>query len=399
MERAVFSPSTGYPAVDFEAAEWRRDAALAAGAAAARRGLDPLAAGTAGPRRTRPADCRRNAGPSRTGLASCGRHRSGDGASRARRSNGRDRPLRRAPGSGGAVGPARHRLAPGAPACRARVGRRSRRLLPRSTSATSPALVGPGGVGAVLPMFWFLAARLGPVRIAVVAASSALFLHPLWLRPVAAMEPSPAPESVLHRLLPTETGQRPRAGEPADLFVGDVWLRPVAGSMTPFGESELLIEGDSAEFLVAWRPAAAAGNAPGAGPRSGAAPGGGRSGRCPGAGARPGAAPGGGRSGRCPGAGARPGAALGRRGGGGRVAASFWSTTPRASRSRGARWRRPGPLPSGRTSVRLLLDPPEARHRAWWSPGRRVELHRLRLTLDDGGAPFALHLVRIGSAR
>ena len=260
------------------------------------------------------------------------------------------------------------------------------------------ALVGPGGVGAVLPMFWFLAARLGPVRIAVVAASSALFLHPLWLRPVAAMEPSPAPESVLHRLLPAETGQRPRAGEPADLFVGDVWLRPVAGGMTPFGESGLLIEGDSAEFLVAWRPAAAAGNAQvrALDPerRPAAVEAGDAQARALDPERRPAAVEAGDAQARALGPERRSDGGAGRPGR--RVVLEHDAAGLAVA---GGAVEETRPLPSGRTSVRLLLDPPEARHRAWWSTGRRVELHRLRLTLDDGGAPFALHLVRIGSAR
>ena len=364
VERAVFSPSTGYPAVDFKAAEWRRPAASAAGAASGRGGLDFPATGTA----------------ARHGLD-------------LRAAGGIDPETALHALAGRTVG-----IAPyGAPLVAAALwgllatGWRRVLLLAALASVAArvvffpfdlgdeSALVGPGGVGAVLPMFWFLAARLGPVRMAVVAASSALFLHPLWLRPVAAMDPSPAPESVLHRLLPAETGQRPRAGEPADLFVGDVWLRPVAGGMTPFGESGLLIEGGSAEFFVAWRPAADAGNAQARDldPER-----------------RPAAVEAGDAQARALGPERRSD------GGAGRPERRVVLEHDAAGLAvAGGAVEETRPLPSGRTSVRLLLDPPEARHRAWWSPGRRVELHRLRLTLDDGGAPFALHLVRIGSAR
>jgi len=208
-------------------------------------------------------------------------------------------------------------------------------------------LSGPGGVGAVVPMFWFLAGRLGPAKIAAVVASSALFLYPLWLRPVAALGPAPAPEGALHRFLPAETGQRPRAGEPADLFAGDVWLRPVAGRITPFGESGLLVEGGSAEFLVAWEPAAPA-------------------------------------SRETDGEVSRPRL---------RILLEPEGTTLEVV---GGEVEESRPPPSGRRSVRLLLDAPEARHRMWWSNGS-VELFRLGLTLDGGDDPASHHVLGIGS--
>lgn len=377
VERAVFSPSTGYPAVDFEAAEWRRPAASAAGAASGRGGLDFPATGMAA---RRGLDPRTAVTAARQGLD-------------LRAAGGIDPETALHALAGRTVGIAPYGVPLVAAALWGLLAAGWRRVLLLAALASvgarvvffpfdlgdESALFGPGGAGAVLPMFWFLAARLGPVRVAVVAASSALFLHPLWLRPVAAMGPSPAPESVLHRLLPAETGQRPRAGEPADLFVGDVWLRPVAGGMTPFGESGLLIEGGSAEFLVAWRPAAAAGNAQvrALDPER-----------------RPAAVEAGDAQARTLGPERRSDGGAGRPGC--RVVLEHDAAGLAVA---GGAVEETRPLPSGRTSVRLLLDPPEARHRAWWSPGRRVELHRLRLTLDDGEAPFALHLVRIGSAR
>lgn len=54
------------------------------------------------------------------------------------------------------------------------------------------------------------------------------------------------------------------------------------------------------------------------------------------------------------------------------------------------------PLPSGRMSVRLLLDPPVARHRMWWSRGS-VDLFQLGLTLDGGEDPTSHRVLRIGS--
>ncbi|MYA06930.1 MAG: hypothetical protein F4060_15620 [Holophagales bacterium] len=319
VERAVFNPSTGFPAVDFEPAEWRPEAEAAARAAPAGRGPDLRAAAGTRPETLHHATTGRTIGI----VPYCV-------------------PLVWAALWGlFATGWRRVFLLGALASVAARVV-----FFPFDLGDES-ALVGPGGIGAVLPVFWFLAGRLGPARLAAVAASSALFLYPLWLRPGAAYGPQPLPEGALHRFLPAETGQRPRAGEPADLFAGDVWLRPVAGRVTPFGESGILIEGGSAEFLVAWEP-----DAPGS-------------------------------------------LEVGRE--------------VRRSRLRilleqedtvlevvGGEVEESRPLSSGRTSVRLLLDPPVARHRMWWSSGP-VDLFRLGLTLDGGEDPTSHRVLGIGS--
>ena len=320
VERAVFDPSTGFPAVDFEAEEWRLDPAPAAGVQRTRPGPE-LRVGGAGPGTLLHAIAGRTVGIVPYGL-----------------------PLVAAALWGLFAGGWRRTLLLGGLASLA-----ARLVLFPFDLGDESALIGPGGVGAVLPMFWFLAGRFGPLRIAAVAASSALFLYPLWLPPGAATAPSraPSPEGVLQRFLPVETGQRPRAGEPEDLFVGGVWLRPVAGRIAPFGGSGLQIEGGAAEFLVARAPAAA-------GDR------------------------GAGRDARSPELRLR----LERDAGVLRIA--------------GAQVEEEGRLPSGRTSVRLLLDAPEARHRMWWSSGA-VDVFRLGLTLDGGEDPASIHVVGIGS--
>ena len=318
VERAVFSPSTGFPAVDFEAEEWRLQPLPAGGVERTRSGPE-FRAGGAGPETLLHAVAGRT-----VGIAPyCA-------------------PLVWAALSGlFAAGWRRALLLGGLASVAARVV-----LFPFDLGDES-VLCGPGGIGAVLPMFWFLAGRLRLAKIAAVAVSSALFLYPLWLRPAAAFWPSPAAEGALHRFLPVETGQRPRAGEPADLFAGGVWLRPVAGRITPFGESGLLVEGGSAEFLVAWEPAAPA-------------------------------------SRETDGEVSRPRLRI------------FLEREGTALEVLGAEVEESRPLPAGRMSVRLLLDAPEARHRMWWSNGS-VDLFRLVLTLDGGDDPASKHVLGIGS--
>ncbi|MDE2923742.1 MAG: hypothetical protein OYL92_07010 [Acidobacteriota bacterium] len=318
VERAVFDPSTGFPAVDFEAEEWRLDPASAR-ARSVRPAPDVRAVAAIGPETLLHAVAGRTIGIAPYSA-----------------------PLVWAAVGGLFAAGWRRALLLGA------VGSIATRVLlfPFDLGDES-ALTGPGGVAAVLPMFWFLAGRLDPARLAAVAVSSALFLYPLWLRPGAAFERSPAPEGALHRFLPVETGQRPRAGEPADLFAGGVWLRPVAGRITPFGESGLLIEGGSAEFLVAWEPEV-----------------------------------------------------TGSREAGGEARRSrlriLLEREDAVLEVVGGEVEESRPLSSGRTSVRLLLDPPVARHRMWWSSGS-VDLFRLGLTLDGGEDPTSHRVLGIGS--
>ncbi len=318
VERAVFDPSTGFPAVDFEAEEWHLDAASAQ-AWSARPAPGLRAAAGIGPETLLHAVAGRT-----VGIAPyCA-------------------PLVWAAVGGLFAAGWRRALLLGAVASVA-----ARVVFFPFDLGDESALVGPGGVGAVVPMFWFLAGRLGPARLAAVAASSALFLYPLWLRPAEVVGPSPAPEGALHRFLPVETGQRPRAGEPSDLLAGEVWLRPVAGRVTPFGESGLLIEGGSAEFLVAWEPDVSGGLEAGHEVRR-----------------------------------SRLRILLERE----ETALEVVGGEVEEKRS----------LPSGRTSVQLLLDPPIARHRMWWSSGS-VDLFRLGLTLDGGEDPTSHHVLGIGS--
>lgn len=316
VERAVFSPSTGFPAVDFEAEEWHP---LPAGGVERTRSGPEFRAGGAGPETLLHGVAGRTVGIVPYGV-----------------------PLVAA-AFWGLLAPGWRRtlLLGGLASLAARLV-----LFPFDLGDES-VLTGPGGIGAVLPMFWFLAGRLRLAKIAAVAASSALFLYPLWLRPAAAFGPPPAAEGALHRFLAVETGQRPRAGEPADLFAGGVWLRPVAGRITPFGESGLLVEGGSAEFLVAWEPAAPA-------------------------------------SRETDGEVGRPRL---------RILLEREDTTLEVV---GGEVEESRFLPSGRTSVRLLLDPPVARHRMWWSNGS-VDLFRLDLTLDGGDDPASQHVLGIGS--
>ncbi len=211
---------------------------------------------------------------------------------------------------------------------------------------------GPAGAGALAPMFWFLVARLSLTRILAVAVSAGLVLHPLWLGPGSALQPGSPPAGVLSRLLP-QTTQRPGPVGPADLFVGGLWLRPVAGRITPFGEESVLVgstdhrgsedpRGDGwAEFLVAWEDGAKGGTA-GRGPSSPA------------------------RLDVVVEAGVRLEVV-------------------------GAEVRERRTLPSGRTAVRLLLAAPLARHRLWWSRDS-VAVYRLRLSVGSAGdAPGSIH--------
>ncbi len=231
------------------------------------------------------------------------------------------------------------------------------------------ATLGPGGVGALAPMFWFLVARLSLTRILGVAVSAALLLYPLWLQPDAALRPGPPPAGLLKPLLPQETTQRRQPAGSPDLFVGGLWLRPIAGRIAPFGEEGLVVgvtergsedprhtaergSGDPredgwAEFLVAWE---------------------------------------GGNSG----------------GSGGEV-------PPRPARLEvvlegstrlevvGAEVEERRTLPSGRTAVDLRLAAPLVRHRLWWSR-EPVALHRLRLSVGSAAdAPNAVHRLELRS--
>ncbi len=318
VERAVFSPSTGFPAVDFEAEEWRLDPLPAGGVERTRSGPE-FRAGGAGPETLLHGVAGRTVGIVPYGV-----------------------PLVAAAFWGLLAPGWRLALLLGGLASLA-----ARLVLFPFDLGDESVLTGPGGVGAVLPMFWFLAGRLRLAKIAAVAASSALFLYPLWLRPAAAFGPPPLAEGALHRFLAVETGQRPRAGEPADLFAGGVWLRPVASRITPFGEAGLLVEGGSAEFLVAWEPAAPA-------------------------------------SRETDGEVGRPRL---------RILLEREDTTLEVV---GGEVEERRFLPSGRTSVRLLLDAPVARHRMWWSNGS-VDLFRLGLNLDGGDDPASTHVLGIGS--
>ncbi len=221
------------------------------------------------------------------------------------------------------------------------------------------AALGPGGMAALLPMFWFLTARLSLARVLAVAVPAALVLYPVWLRPGAALGPGPPPAGVLSRLLPGETTQRLGPAGP-DLFVGAFWLRPVAGRITPFGEESILVEATNGgsedarhdgwvEFLIAREN--------GAGHRG--------------------------------------------PGGGSPSAAGLQVVLERSTRLEvlGAELQERRTLPSGRTAVDLRLAAPVARHRLWWSR-EAVAVHRLRLSVggaDD--APDSVHRLEFRSQR
>ncbi|GEM_PF-1147124 len=243
------------------------------------------------------------------------------------------------------------------------------------------AALGPGGMAALLPMFWFLTARLSLVRVLAVAVPAALFLYPVWLRPGAVLGPGPPPAGVLSRLLPGETTQRLGPAGP-DLFVGAFWLRPVAGRITPFGEESILVRSTDRgsedprhttdrgsedprhstdrgsedrhhdgwlEFLIAsengagdWGP-----------------------------------------------------------GNGSPSAAGLQLVLEGSTRLEvlGAELQERRTLPSGRTAVDLRLAAPVARHRLWWSR-EAVAVHRLRLSVggaDD--APDSVHRLELRSQR
>ncbi len=221
------------------------------------------------------------------------------------------------------------------------------------------AALGPGGIAALLPMFWFLTARLSLARVLAVAVPAALVLYPVWLRPGAVLGPGTPPAGVLSRLLPGETTQRLGPAGP-DLFVGAFWLRPVAGRITPFGEESILVEATNGgsedarhdgwvEFLVA-RENGAGDWGPGAGSLS---------------------------------------------------AAGLQVVLERSTRLEvlGAELQERRTLPSGRTAVDLRLAAPVARHRLWWSR-EAVAVHRLRLRVggpDD--APDSVHRLELRSQR
>ena len=213
--------------------------------------------------------------------------------------------------------------------------------------------LGPGGIGALLPMFWFLVARLSLTRILGVAVSAALVLYPLWLQPDAALRPAPPPAGLLKPLLPQETTQRLQPAGSPDLFVGDLWLRPIAGRIAPFGEEGLVLgtaergseDPRHTEFLIAWEDGSASG---------------------PGGEAPP-----------------RPA----------RLEVILEGST--RLEVVGAELEERRALPSGRTAVGLRLAAPVARHRLWWSR-EPVGLHRLRLTLGSADdAPNAVHRLEL----
>ena len=221
------------------------------------------------------------------------------------------------------------------------------------------AALGPGGMAALLPMFWFLTARLSLARVLAVAVPAALVLYPVWLRPGAVLGPGPPPAGVLSRLLPGETTQRLGPAGP-DLFVGAFWLRPVAGRITPFGEESIFVTSSArgsegprhdgwVEFLIA-RENGAGDRGPGNGSPS---------------------------------------------------AAGLQLVLEGSTRLEvlGAELQERRTLPSGRTAVDLRLAASVARHRLWWSR-EAVAVYRLRLRVggaDD--APDSVHRLELRSQR
>ena len=321
VEHEVFDRATGFPAVDFEAEEWRRTGGLrreglrAGGAAPDRPQFDMRAA--EGLRL--PTLLYALVGRTVGFLPYCA-------------------PLVWAAFWGLAAGGWRRVLlvaAVGSFAARAL-------LFPFDLGDESTTL-GPGGIGALAPMFWFLVARLSLMRILMVAVSAALVLYPLWLEPDAALRPAPPPAGLLKPFLPQETTQRLQPAGSPDLFVGGLWLRPIAGRIAPFGEESLVVgtaergsgdpRGDGwAEFLVAWEDGGAGGSGAEVPPRP-----------------------------------ARLEVVLD---GSTRLEVVGAEVEERLT------------LPPGRTAVGLRLAAPVARHRLWWS-SEPVGLHRLRLTLGN----------------
>ena len=358
VERAVFDRATGFPAVDFKAEEWSLAAERQGFTPGREAGLDPGRPG----------------GRAHASAQTSGDGVVGGGVARGRALPGRPQvdfrgadglrlrtalyalvgrtvgllpycaPVLWAALMGALAGGWRWALLVGAFGSFA-----ARALLFPFDLGDESTVLGPGGVGALLPMFWFLAARLSPGRILATAVSAAVFLHPLWLplwsqlrwQPWSQSDEAPRPgrlaAGALHSLLPDETTQRPGIMEPPDLFAGSVWLRPVAGRIAPFGEVGLVIENGWAEFLVAWEDGSPAGAAP---------------------------------DGR--GTPSRLEVVL--HGGDGDLEVVGGEVEGRRT------------LPSGRISVLLVLDAPVARHRLWWSRSP-VALHRLRLSLGDVTEP------------
>ena len=322
VEHEVFDRATGFPAVDFEAEEWRRTGGLrredlrAGGAAPDRPQFDMRAA--EGLRL--PTLLYALVGRTVGFLPYCA-------------------PLVWAAFWGLAAGGWRRVLlvaAVGSFAARAL-------LFPFDLGDESTTL-GPGGIGALAPMFWFLVARLSLMRILMVAVSAALVLYPLWLEPDAALRPAPPPAGLLKPFLPQETTQRLQPAGSPDLFVGGLWLRPIAGQDRsvrggrPGGGNTRSAgqrdpRGDGwAEFLVAWEDGGAGGSGAEVPPRP-----------------------------------ARLEVVLD---GSTRLEVVGAEVEERLT------------LPPGRTAVGLRLAAPVARHRLWWS-SEAVGLHRLRLTLGN----------------
>ncbi len=182
---------------------------------------------------------------------------------------------------------------------------------------------GPAGIGALLPLFWFLPGRFGGARLAVVAVSAAAFVYPLWRAPGALFGAAEPSSGALHRFLPVETTERQNRSGREDLFVGKLWLRPLVGELSRFGDGRILIGEGPVEFLVAWEGADE-------GPR---------------------------------------------------LDLDLEGAATRLQVA-GAEIEAPERLEpdEGGVQARLALDPPIARHRMWWS-NVPVAIHRLRLEL------------------
>lgn len=91
------------------------------------------------------------------------------------------------------------------------------------------------------PALWFLAGRpLRPLWVGVVAVLGALYLYPLWLSPGAAAQAGAAPSFPARHLLPVETTQAELPGV-RDVQHGTVWVRLSRGAPES-APGELLIE-------------------------------------------------------------------------------------------------------------------------------------------------------------